>query len=157
MKRMLLLLVLISLASLSANATPKPKFYSFGISGYCDTFSFYTYPAYTGAPAIAISGQHHCGHFPMENIGGFAHALSSYYQVGTGTVFDFHDAEYSDWYGETGYDTNWIINWKAGTWVLYVNNGGLNYYFVNSGTITVGYTGQAPTQAGEDKPASRRQ
>ena len=72
-------------------------------------------------------------------------------------MFDFHDAEYSDWYGETGYDTNWIINWKAGTWVLYVNNGGLNYYFVNSGTITVGYTGQAPTQAGEDKPASRRQ
>jgi hypothetical protein len=157
MKRIVLVLSLVALASLSANATtPKPKYYSFGLTGYCDTFSFYTYSAYSGAPAIAISGQHHCGHFPIETVGGFVHALSSYYQVGTGTVFDFHDSEYSDWYGEPGYESNWIINWKAGTWVLYVTNGGLGYYFVNSGTITAGYQGQAQTQSQGDKPAARR-
>src|ERR1039458_9339621 len=123
MKKALLVLSLAVLTSLGANATPKPKFYNFGLTGHCDTFSFYTYSAYSGAPAVAISGQHHCGQFPIENVGGFVHALSSYYQVGTGTVFDFHDSEYSDWFGEPGYDSDWIVSWKAGTWVLYVSNG----------------------------------
>ena len=146
MKKALLVLSLAALTSLSADATTKPKFYNFGLTGHCDTFSFYTYSAYSGAPAIVISGQHHCGQFPIENVSGFVHALSSYYQVGTGTVFDFHDSEYSDWFGEPGYNADWIVNWKAGTWVLYVSNGGLGYYFVNSGTITVGYQPQAQFQ-----------
>jgi hypothetical protein len=155
MKKALLVRSLAVLTSLGANATPKSKYYNFGFTGYCDTFSFYTYSAYSGAPAVAISGQHHCGKFPIENVGGFVHALSSYYQAGTGTVFDFHDSEYSDWFGEPGYDSNWIVNWKAGTWVLYVTNGGLGYYFVNSGTITVGYPGQAQAQSQGDKTAAQ--
>ncbi len=40
MKKILFVLSLMTLTSLSANATPKPKFYNFGLSGYCDTFSF---------------------------------------------------------------------------------------------------------------------
>ncbi len=155
MKKMLLIFIFLATTCLCANATTKPRYYNFGFTGYCDTFSFYTYSAYEGAPAVAISGTHHCGQFPIENVGGFVHALSSYYQVGSGTVFDFHDSEYSDWFGEPGFDTDWIVNWKAGTWVLYVSNGGMDYYFTNSGTITVGFEAATQAQSQGDKTAAQ--
>jgi hypothetical protein len=148
MKKMLLVLSFIALATLAANA--KDSFYNFTFDGYCDGMSLRLYTPNPGVtPKTIVGGTHNffdCAN--TEAVGGFKHALSPAYQLSTGAVLDVSDEQlgiFGIWAS-----SQYNISTNNHTWVLWYGPDGVGNYVLNYGT----YSNAAPAKKGAGTKAS---
>src|SRR5262249_4519374 len=130
MKKMLLVVCFLALASLAANAKVNGVYQ---LDGYCDAVGINTY----GVPATILGGTHYLGDCANNFFGGgFKHGLASVYQTGLGAVVDFSDPLYG-MYGINA-SLQFIFNFNHGqcSWVIYDGPDGVGNYVVNVGTCT---------------------
>jgi hypothetical protein len=152
MKKLLLVMSMLLVCSLAANAAP--VLFNFTLDGYCDYFYTTLYTPNPGVvPKAFISGVHGCDGLPVLPIGGFKHGLSATISGVSGAIYDFSDTESVEWgYGHIG-NATWIVSKLYKFWVVYEDTDGNGQYLINYGSLTP-FAKVTPQQAG--KPAGKR-
>ena len=147
MKKMLLVLCFIALATFTASA--KDSFYNFTFDGFCDGMSLRLYAVAPGNKAL-IGGTHNffdCAN--TEAVGGFKHGLNAAYQLSTGAVLDVSDEQLAIFglWASSQYN----ISTNNHTWVLWYGPDGVGNYVLNAGTYS---NAAAPTKKGAGSKAT---
>ena len=145
MKKMFLVLAVVMVGSLAANA----KVFNFSFDGFCDNItSVRNSPSPGVIPAVFVHGVHHliapCGGAFDSNVGGFKHGKSSTFAPFISPVDDYSDP-IEGLYG-FNYSLQYLVhepNAAGGClWANYFSNG-VGLYVFNSGTCTT-FAGAAP-------------
>ncbi len=144
MRKMLLVLTVVLVASLAANA----KVFNFQFDGFCDNITSVRNSPGFPIPAVFVHGVHHfivpCGGFIDSNVGGFKHGHSTTFPPAATPVDDYSDP-IEGLYG-FNYSLQYLVHepsLSAGcVWANYFSNGAGLYLFL-SGTCTP-FAGAAP-------------
>lgn len=143
MKKMLLVLAVVVVGSLAANA----KVFNFSFDGFCDQMETVRYSPNPGViPVVFLKGQHDftpCGG-GFVNIGGFKHGNNANIPPNVAPVDDYSDPT-EGLYG-INYSLQYLVHeptLSAGcVWANYIGNGNGNYLLF-TGTCTK-FSGAAP-------------
>ncbi|MGA7294587.1 MAG: hypothetical protein WBW53_22185 [Terriglobales bacterium] len=151
MKKMLLVVGVVLCLGAFALAAPKPTYYNFTFTGYCDGMSL----SLSGTPKIFVAGTHNlydCA--DNDYVGGFKTGISAkvQYPGSTGAVLNVSDPLFA----LAGEDEAaiWLVNVTDGTWVVYGSTSD-ETYLINEGTLT--FTEDANVRGQGTKPAAQRQ
>ena len=157
MKRMLLILTLVLVGSLAANAAPASIQFNFTFDGFCDAMETTQYSPGANIASIFLTGTHDlspCG-IPSNFVGGFKHDMATPGKIPPflSPVLDLSDPILGTLYA-LPYSLQYLVHKRPCLWANYFSDGTGNY-LNNFGSCTR-FTGAKAEGKRPGKPTSRR-